>query len=250
MARKNEIVVKEIESMSNSGTGTGTALATPLPFDLDEIASGYAQAPKSAAGGAMFLRMTKGVGTWTFGPEEEEIPDDALLAVNPGSFTHGWIAWRDTTVRGTPVEKLGEVMAPAFKPMPESGPTPAGARKWDEQQGFAMRRVDTGTTLAYLTTSLGGRKAVIDLRDKVRARITQARAQFGRDAEQKGAIIPLIRLEHDSYEHSNRTFGTIFVPVFAVDSWITFAKGEEMARELASPRAEAPKVTVMKKARR
>jgi hypothetical protein len=238
---KKLVVVKDItDEFDLKGNGGGApapvaaASAMPVPFDLDRMISGYQQAPRPAAGGSMFLKMVKGSGMWIFGQEEEEIPEPTLLAVNPASFQHGWIAWRDTSVKGTSVEKLGEKMVPAYEAMPEPGPTPAGAKQWDQQLGVSFKRMDTGHSLIYLTTAVGGKRAVTELRDKVLAKMAQARASFGSEAAVKGDIIALVKLSHDSYQHSNKTFGRIFVPIFSPTGWVTHARAEALATKLAA----------------
>jgi hypothetical protein len=200
---------------------TGGELA-PLPFDRARVVAGYQQAPRAASGGAMFLRMQKGTGEWSYGVDGEPLPAKTILAVNPASFVHGWIAWRDTT-SGAPVEKLGEKMVAAFEPMPESGPTPGGARKWDVQQGVGFKRMDTGEPLVYLTTSVGGLRAVTELRDKVLQKL----------AGQGDDVIALVRLEHDSYKHQNKMFGTIFIPIFNITGWCSHSEAEKRAQQLA-----------------
>lgn len=97
--------------------------------------------------GFVILKMDKR-GDWVFGANQTEVEPEALWAVNPASFVHGYIAWGDGEV-------LGEKMVPLIDPMPEVGPAPAGAEKgWQLQLGMSLKCLSGPTrTWRYATPS-------------------------------------------------------------------------------------------------
>ena len=82
-----------------------------LADSLRNVASG------ASSGGSVILKMDK-TGHWVFGADQTEVEDSATWAINPFSFTHGYIAWGDGDV-------LAEVAVPVSQPLPELDPAPA-----------------------------------------------------------------------------------------------------------------------------
>jgi len=58
--------------------------------------------------GVVILKMDK-TGHWVFGADQTEVEDDAVWAVNPFSFVHGFIAWGDgeVTTRRSFMQMIG-----------------------------------------------------------------------------------------------------------------------------------------------
>ena len=71
--------------------------------------------------GVVILKMDK-TGHWVFGADQTEVEDDAVWAVNPFSFVHGFIAWGDGEV-------LGEKMTSVSNPLPALDEAPPQAKK-------------------------------------------------------------------------------------------------------------------------
>ena len=74
--------------------------------DLAKSLNNASMTMPRVGGDKQFLKLDKGNGQWTYGQEETLVEDDALWAVNPASFEHGYIAWDNNQL----VE--GEVMVP------------------------------------------------------------------------------------------------------------------------------------------
>ncbi|MEN6303248.1 MAG: hypothetical protein ABFD96_11020, partial [Armatimonadia bacterium] len=106
--------------------------------------------------GTAIIKMDR-FGSWVFGADQTEVEDGSEWAVNPFSFTHGYIAWGEGEV-------LGEIMKSVTEPLPELPPAPPNAKKgWESQLGMRMQCVkgaDVGLEVKYSTTSVGGRRAV------------------------------------------------------------------------------------------
>lgn len=171
--------------------------------------------------GGVILKMDK-TGHWVFGADQTEVDDGSEWAINPFSFTHGYIAWGDGEV-------LGEVVAPVSDPLPETGPVPAGCDKgWEKQIGFSVKCLtgdDADMDAKFSTTSVGGKKAAAVLAAAIAA-------QCDTDPSKP---VPVVVLEKEHYQH--KKFGRIYTPVFNIKRWIPL-EGEAEAKEPEAAPAE------------
>lgn len=176
---------------------SNTAMANPS--DLTKLGSSMAQ-HSTSGGGDDLLKLTK-EGYWVYGADAIEPEEGSQWAINPSSFSHGWIAWDNGEI-------AGEVMASALGPMPEK---PADGNKYDEQlacQLMCMTGDDKDKQVIYKTTSMGGKKAIGKLANAI---ATQA-------AENPDAVIPVVTLGVDSYQH--KKYGKIYTPEIDIAEWI------------------------------
>jgi hypothetical protein len=155
--------------------------------------------------GSVILKMDK-TGHWVFGADQTEVEDDALWAVNPFSFVHGFIAWGDGEV-------LGEKMAPAAEPLPEVGPAPSAAKRgWETQIGMSLKCIkgeDAGLEVRYNVTSVGGKRAVQELAFAI---ATQVHADQTKP-------VPVVRLKKEHYQH--KSYGRIYTPIFDIVEFVS-----------------------------
>lgn len=171
----------------------------------------------------VILKMDR-TGHWVFGADQDEVEPGAKWAVNPFSFTHGFIAWGDGQV-------LSEKMSAMTEPLPEVEAAPPGATKgWEPQVGFSLKCIsgeDAGMEARYTATSVGGKRAVQELALAVAAQV---------DKDQSKPV-PVITLEKDHYQH--KSYGRIFTPVFEVKEWVSMDGPDEEASE-PNPEPAAP----------
>ena len=169
--------------------------------------------------GTVILKMDK-TGHWVFGADQTEVEDDAVWAINPYSFVHGFIAWGDGEV-------LGEKMASVTQPLPELDAAPAGAKRgWEMQIGMALKcrnGEDKDMEARFTTTSVGGKKAVQAIGIAIAT-------QVDKDPTKP---VPVVRLKKDHYTH--KSYGRIYTPVFEVIEWV----GMDGAEAEAEPEVEA-----------
>lgn len=185
---------------------------------LKAIASGgqrvVAAAPVYSS--APLLRMLKGVGTWVYGQDENDVEEDSVWAVNPFGMQHGWVQWEaDPKVKQ---RKAGEVMVSVSKPKPDitALPAPGPGNKWEEQGGLQLKCLtgtDAGTMVLFKSSSIGGMDMFVEVVDKISKRIDDAVAE-GRDD-----VIACVRLESSSYDHPS--YGKIFKPVMTIKGWMS-----------------------------
>ena len=172
--------------------------------------------------GVVIIKMDK-TGHWVFGADQTEAEDDAVWAVNPFSFVHGFIAWGDGEV-------LGEKMTSVSNPLPALDEAPPSAKKgWESQVGMSLKCIsgeDKGMEARFTTTSVGGKRAVQTL-------AVQLAEQVEKDQTKP---VPVVRLKKDHYAH--KSYGKIYTPVFEVVEWVSMdgeAPAVEVAEEPAAP---------------
>jgi hypothetical protein len=158
-------------------------------------------------GGAALLKLDKGLGEWVYGVDSEEVGTQRV-AINPVSFTHGWVVWGDAEI-------LLEEMTSISNPMPER-PEPIAGNQPAVQLGF-MAALEDGTQLIYKTTALGGREFIQELASVIGERIAS-----GADD-----CVPLLELSSTHYRH--KKFGRIYKPDFTVVGWVGAGEPEEEA---------------------
>ena len=171
--------------------------------------------------GNVILKMDK-TGHWVFGADQTEVEDDALWAINPFSFIHGFIAWGDGEV-------LGEKMVGVSEPLPDLDNAPANAKRgWETQIGMSLKCTtgeDKDMEARFTTTSVGGKRAVQTLGVAIATQV---------DKDQSKPV-PVVRLKKDHYQH--KSFGKIYTPVFEIVEWVGLdgAKDEEAAPTEPAP---------------
>jgi hypothetical protein len=173
--------------------------------------------------GSVIIKMDR-TGHWVFGADQTEVEDDSTWAVNPFSFTHGFIAWGDGEV-------LAEKMVSVTQPLPELDVAPPGAKKgWEQQVGMSLKCIsgeDAGMEARYTVTSVGGRRAVQTLAVAIAEQVEKDQTQ----------PVPIIKLGKDHYQH--KSYGRIFTPVFEVVKWVGM-DGEAAAAADEPVAVEAP----------
>jgi len=166
-----------------------------------------------AGNGTVILKMDK-TGHWVYGSDLTEVEDDATWAINPFSFTHGYIAWGEGVV-------LGEKVVPVSQPLPEVDAPPAGASLgWQIQLGMSLKCVsgeDKGMEARCSFTSTGGKKAMQKLALAIAAQV---------DKDQTKPV-PVVKLRKEHYMH--KSYGRVYVPVFDVVDWSSMNGPEETA---------------------
>jgi hypothetical protein len=175
--------------------------------------------------GTAIIKMDK-TGHWVFGADQTEAEDDALWAVNPFSFVHGFIAWGDGEV-------LGEKMVSVSQPLPELDAAPPNAKKgWETQVGMSMKCIsgsDKGLEVRYTTTSVGGKRAVQALAVAIATQVEKDQSK----------PVPVVLLKKEHYQH--KSYGRIYTPVFDIQEWVNMEgeTNDEPAEEASAPAVEA-----------
>ena len=180
------------------------------------------EATVETGAGGIILKMDK-TGHWVFGADQTEVEADSLWAINPFSFTHGYIAWGDGEV-------LGEKMVSVQQPLPELEPAPPQSKRgWEPQVGMSLKCVngeDKDMEARFSTTSVGGKRAVQVLALAIATQVEKDQSK----------PVPVVRLKKEHYTH--KSYGRIYTPVFEVVEWVSLDGPDAEAPE--APAAEEP----------
>lgn len=160
-------------------------------------------------------------GDWTYGAEGEPISEDDLLAVNPRTLRHGFIAFDSKrselafTIDGDPAEVIVDISEAIYADelpeleMPKRGDPP----RWQKQVILEMVIVDgpnKGVELVYKPTSMGGKRMAAKIAKEIARRIEAGTEDF----------VPVIEVFSSFYY--NKRFGReIAVPEHAIVNWYT-----------------------------
>jgi len=208
--------------MSNDNKAISFADSGNALTSLDDLSTSLSTVAVMGSGmsGLPFLRMDRHSGAFIYGQESIEVEEDSLWAVNPHSVQVGLICWGDAR------NVLGEVMVKAGQPVPQAADQIDHGFAWAGQLQIDMTCLDgtdEGVTVRFKTTSLGGKRAITTL-----AGLIGQRAAAGNPA-----VVPVIDLKHESYDH--KSFGKINNPIFDIEKWVSM-EGDDEAGTL--PKAE------------
>ena len=215
-------------------------MSNQLPAVLQDLVTTLVaaeQASPDTGGDFQYLKMDKG-GKWLFGAEDTQVSADSAFVIEPASYSQGYVAWADG-------ELQGEFMAVAGKTPITLGDLPplkitiddeGNAVNWKPQKAFAMKGIEgeeEGTQMLYKTSSRGGLKTISGLLSAI---IERGRAG-------NSDLCPVIMLDHSSYKHKKKSYGTIYTPVLTVDEWMGMpvADDEPEQEEVEPAKVEKPK---------
>jgi hypothetical protein len=183
------------------------------------------------------LKFSK--GDYLAGENEEEVEPGTQLVANMDQFMVGWIKWVDNK----PEQQIMGPIAEGFQPPRRNTLGDDDKTQWEEDtQGrprdpwqfsnyVIMKEVgkpgNAENLYTFATSSKGGLNALGEV-CKV----------YGKMMRTNGDQWPIVELGVDSYNHSNKEFGRIKVPVLKVVGWedkAMFAEGA--AKPAAKKRA-------------
>ena len=203
----------------NPANDNSGAAITPAPQTgalasaaLAALVTAFKKVDTTPIGGRPFQPLMKFKsregGTWMFGQRRTVPEPDSLWAVNPLTFTWGWVCWNDSS------KILGERMVSVTEPLPDAAQLPPRDFEWQKQMGVNMKCVsgiDAGAEVMFKTNTRGGIGELSQLVDKVRDRLT--------GQQHDGKVVPVVKLENSSYPHDN--YGKTYVPVMTFDHWMS-----------------------------
>ena len=166
-----------------------------------------------------YLKLEK-TGNWVYGPEDIEVQEGSLWAINPLSFKHGWTCWTSyPSDMKKKNENKGKVMVPLGADKPEvenltqymdpDGLNNGQPWPWTAAMSVELTCLngeDEGTVVVYDTNSTGGVRLLSAYFDKMMAHL---------DTEDPVAIVTL---DSDSYKH--QTYGKVITPLFEYEDWV------------------------------
>lgn len=190
--------------------------------------------------GKDILKCTK-AGDWVFGQDETDLADTDLVAINPASFRHGYIAFNargDGIAECEDEEESANIFVPLGQPLPrfdelpelvipKRGPAPV----YKLQIGFdaiIIEGKNKGAEVVYKPTSRGGLKLVRKISEEV--------ARMLEDGDEK--CVPVVELFSDSYNH--RVYGRVGTPECEIVDWVAL-DDKDLAVSLKGPQKHPKK---------
>ena len=176
----------------------------------------------------LLFKSRESNGTWMFGQKQTVPEDGSLWATNVRSFRRGYICFNDA---GKPVD---ERLVPITQPMPDPTALPDHGYKWQEEWSVAVKctnGADAGIEVDLKVTTVGGISAVAGLIGEVRDRLN--------GGQHDGKVVPIVRLEKDSYQHSQH--GRVWTPVLTIVDWMPLSGPAPAPAPASPPPAEQPR---------
>jgi hypothetical protein len=161
------------------------------------------------------LKFSK--GDYLIGRDNEECPEKELIALVPG-LVHGWIRWADNH----PIEHVMGLLTEGFAPPSRDALGHLDKAMWELdakgeprdpwQQGLylPMATANGERIFTFSTSSDGGRRRAV----------APLCREYGQRIRQHPDEIPVVRLEQNSYQHSDRSIGRVKYPLFPVNRWV------------------------------
>jgi len=182
-----------------------------------------AAAAISTDDGRPILRLTDS-GAWVFGQDSTQLDERALLAVNPMTIQHGYIAFKRSTneIAYTVDNEPAALLWPITEPVPMIGNLPEletdkraqadQQPRWSFQISIDMKIIDgpdKGTDLVYKPTSRGGLQMCRKLMEEFARRISSS---------ERDLLVPVLEMYSEKYFH--KTWNKdIYTPAFAIVEW-------------------------------
>jgi len=167
-------------------------------------------------------------GTWMFGQQRITPEADSLWAANPQTFKWGYICFDNNN------KVVGEHLVPISQPMPLVTELPDKGFPWQEQMAVDLKCIngtDASVEVVLKVSTDGGIKAVTGLIDAVRDRLNSR--------QHDGKVVPILRLERDSYQHSQ--YGRVPTPVLTIVDWMSLDGPAPAQTPASPPPAEQPR---------
>jgi len=166
-------------------------------------------------------------GVWMYGQQRISPEADSLWAVNPQTFRWGYICFSNDN-------KPAERLVPVSQPMPLVTELPDKGTDWREQMAVDLKCIngtDAGIEVVLKVSTVGGIQAVTSLIDAVRDRLN--------GGQHDGKVAPIVRLERDSYQHSQ--YGRVPTPVLVLVDWMPLGGPAPAPAPASPPPAEQPR---------
>jgi hypothetical protein len=178
----------------------GTALGSTSLAQLSTVLNSVDTTTAAGRTGLPMIQFqSREGGIWTIGQRRIEIDPNSRWAINPTSYKWGYICFSNDN------KVIGERLVPVSQPKPDVTELPDKGFPWTEQWAVNMKCIDgtdAGAEGVYKPTTVGGIQAIAGSIDAVRDRLN--------GGQHEGKIVPICRLEKDSYQHGQ--YGRVWTP--------------------------------------
>lgn len=185
----------------------------------------WAEAARGISDGA-YLKFNGNTGDFTFGADDEDLPEKSQIVVDMGSMGLGWTCWDDSAVVEEIMVLVTEGKPPLEHELKDHGPYADDDDGWREAASISAvlwtygaddRDEAVGTKLLF-KTSTGG---------QVRA-LKKLAGQYGRLFMQHPDELPIVELTVESYMPKNKKFGKKYALNMKIVGWVSAAEAESL----------------------
>jgi hypothetical protein len=186
----------------------------------------WAEAARGIESGA-YLKFNGNDGRWSFGQDDEDLPEKSRIVTDMETLALGWICWVDSSVEEEILVPVVEGKAPFETELPDHGPydqddgwrEAASISAVLESYGTDDQDEAVGTQLLW-KTSTGG---------QVR-QIKKLSGAYGRVFSQHPGEYPVVELGAESYVPKVKKHGKIkWSPTLKIVGWMTAAELEGLS---------------------
>lgn len=174
--------------------------------------------------GRDLLKICQDDGTWVYGMDEMQIDATDRIAVNPSSFKHGFVSWKESKI-------AGEAMVSIIDTAPVESTLPNTGKPWVRQYSYEAVTLVDGAELLFKNSSMGAAKAIKSLFKELQKAIATHPTYY----------VPVISLSSTSYVNKNYANKTIYNPIFTVEDWAD-VEGKLMSKAKADEKAAADEI--------
>lgn len=176
-------------------------------------------------GGPPILSIDK-VGRWNYGQDGLLVDNSSLIALDPNSLRHGWVAWKDSKPHAYMVQ--AHLPKPDPATLPDHGVDGKGQpieyQEIIEVMGVFVQGRDKGAEVVYKPSSMGGVRALRNLLVDILRQLEVDPAH----------LTPVVHLEVSSY--NNKKYGGVtYVPILNIVGWAPTAKDVSASTQTVEP---------------
>ncbi len=177
-----------------------------------------AQSYKGGGDGHAFLKFNGNDGYYTYGAEDNELPNGTEVAVNMRSFKRGWICWMGGQPKEEIMLSIEEGQPPQKYELTDhsDGKGYAEGDGWQEQKTIEFKTLDeTALTLLFQANNASKMRALEALMK-----------DFARNFMSHPGAVPITTLDANEFEAKPRDGGRKvkkWAPKFAIHAWVSEA---------------------------
>jgi hypothetical protein len=200
----------------------------------------YGQSTQMSRIVGQLLKFSK-FGDWSAGETGEVIEHGTELIADMPELMVGWQRWAD----GKPTDQVMGRIADGYQAPRRSELGDTDREQWEiDDQGkerdpwqfsnmLILKAVDSDQIYTFATSSRGGLQA-----------IGRLSIEYGNAMRHKPDQLPVVRLGRDSYDHPNKTYGEIRVPIMELVGWVPREEVDAVLEPTRSPSGDAAKKAI------
>jgi hypothetical protein len=157
----------------------------------------------------VYLKFNGNTGEYTFGADQEELPEGTQLVAIMDSIARGFICWNDSEVIDEVMVSILDGNPPKESELTDHAPYTGDDDGWSEQIRIVFKDVETGETYTFKTSSRAAMRAVGSLMK-----------DYGRQFKNHPDENPVIEISSSSYMPKEKKHGKKHAPILKIVGWM------------------------------